>query len=144
MLEAIALDPEFAEAHQFLAYTYWTSVGIDEEAEDSQLLLNESAARALAIDPDLSFAQALFQTSNGQDYSFVRGVEAFTLAAREHPSNPATLDTLTFKFLVSGYLSDAISVAEQRVERDPLSTAAVLALANALTPVPAGRTKAAS
>ncbi len=61
----------------------------------------------------------------------MRGVEAFTLAAREHPSNPATLDTLTFLFLVSGYLSDAISVAEQRVERDPLSTAAVLALANA-------------
>jgi len=132
LLEAIALDPDFAEAHQFLAYTYWASAGIDEAVEDAQLLQNESAARALAIDPDLSFAQAMFQSSNGQDSSFVRNVEAFTLAAREHPSDPATLDILSFIFLVSGYLPDAISVAEQRVERDPLSTAAVLALANAL------------
>ena len=61
LLQATVLDPSFAEANELLAYSYWQQGGSSVPVAEAQRLANEAAARALAINPDLTFAHALLQ-----------------------------------------------------------------------------------
>ena len=65
--KAVGLDPLFAEAYELLALAYWSSNGASLDATQSQRGTNDAAAKALAIDPSLFFAQALLVES---DYGF--------------------------------------------------------------------------
>ena len=53
LLQAIELDPEFAEAYELLAAAYWRGAGGNMKAAEGQKLMLEAAAKALAIDPNL-------------------------------------------------------------------------------------------
>ena len=138
LLKAVELDPKFAEAYELLAYTYWRQAGeIIKEAE-GQKLMGEAAAKALAIDPDLIFAQALYESGNVETWSFLGEIEAFERAAREQPGNPWILDAHSYNLMEAGYLQEALGVAERFVDLDPLSPAANVRLFEALYAI--GRT----
>jgi tetratricopeptide (TPR) repeat protein len=141
LLEAIELDPNFAEAYELLAYLYWSLAGTAVKSAEGQKLMGEAAAKALAIDPDLVFAQALYQSGNTETYSFLRELESLERAVREQPSNPAILSALTWDLLEAGYLREAAGVAQRYVELDPLSVTANYNLVDAL--YAAGRTSEA-
>ncbi len=141
LLQAIELDPKFAEAYELLAYCYWELCGSGFKAAEGQKLMGEAAAKALAIDPDLVFSQALYQSGNIETYSYLGEIEALERAAREEPGKTGVLFALAYDLLEAGYLREALGVAEQFVDLDPLSPLANFNLANALYAV--GRTSEA-
>ena len=124
LLEAIELDPKFAEAYELLAFSYWWQAGTVVKAAKGQKLMGEAAAKALAIDPDLILAQAMYQSGNIETWSLLGEIEAFERAVREQPGKSAPLRALTSKLMKAGYLQEALTVAERRVELEPLSPAA--------------------
>ena len=77
LLRAIELDPQFAEAHELLAYHHWKHL--------EQQQAYDVAAEALAIDPDLVLAQAVYQQA--KIGTRLAGVEAFERAVRKKPNN---------------------------------------------------------
>jgi len=141
VLKAIELDPNFAEAYELLAHSYWNLAGTGVEVAKGRELTRDAAAKALAIDPDLVFALALYQSANVENYSYLRSVEAFERAVREQPSNPGPLDTLIFDLEEAGYFREALVVAERFVSLDPLSPVANIRLFETLYAV--GRTSEA-
>jgi len=141
VLSAIELDPKFAEAYELLAFCYWTLCGSGSEPAEGQKLMGEAAAKALALDPDLVFAQALYQSGNIETYSYLGEIEAFERAVRQQPGNTALLVTLSWDLLAAGYLQESLGVAERFVQLDPLSPIANAILADALYAV--GRTEEA-
>ena len=94
--------------------------------------MGEAAANALAIDPDLVFAQALYEAGNIESYSYLKELEAFERAAREEPGNAGLLDLLSYDLLQAGYLQEGLDVANRNVELDPLSPVAHSRRADAL------------
>lgn len=120
-LQAIEADPDFAEAYELLASIYWAHAGGIRSVPEAQALMGEAAAQALAIDPSLVLAQALYQSGNLDTYSIRTEIEALELAVRREPDNPWTLATLVFNLFKAGYVDEATTVAERLVELDPLS-----------------------
>jgi len=75
--QVIELDPDFAEAHELLAASYWSAGGGTIDNTEAFTLMGEAAAKALAINPDLPFAQALYDISPGANPSYPNEIEAF-------------------------------------------------------------------
>ena len=141
LLDAIKLDTKFAEAYELLAFSYLWQAGTIVKAAEGQKLMGEAAAKALAIDPDLVLAQAMYQSGHIESWSLFGEIEAFQRAVREQPGKSAPLRALTFKLMKAGYLQEALTVAERRVELEPLSPAANNRLSEVLFAV--GRTSEA-
>jgi TolB-like protein/Flp pilus assembly protein TadD len=120
---AIELDPNFAEAYELLARIYWSDL------EQQQAL--DAAARALAIDPDLVLAQAVYQAANIG--SHLAGIEAFEQALRKQPHDPLLMQSLVWNYEQAGYFREALNVAHRMVEVDPLSAHANSNFAGSLT-----------
>lgn len=123
-LNAIEIDPNFAEAHELLALNYWWMAGTVIRAAEGQELMGRAAARALAINPDLVLAKALYQSGNIETWSLLGEIEAFERVVREQPGNSAPVRALANNLLKAGYLQEALAVAERHVELEPLSPAA--------------------
>jgi tetratricopeptide (TPR) repeat protein len=130
LLEAVELDPVFAEAHELLAYTYWYQTGDTMDAGEAQAGTLKAAKSALAIDPSLLFAQALLITS--EENNLPKELGAFDRAARDKPNQWATTEVLTWTLLSSGYFREALGVLERFIDFDPLSPAAHTRLSDAL------------
>jgi len=141
LLMAIAIDPKFAEAYELLAATYFHQAGDIINAAEGQELVGETAAKALAIDPDLVFARALYELGNVENWSFAREIVALERAAREQPKNPEILYALSWDLFVAGYLREASAIARRHADLDPLSQSANIRLAQTLYAV--GRTSEA-
>ena len=126
--EAVALDPNFAEAHELLAYSYWWLSGFTVEGAKGQLLMLNSANRALDIDPTLTFARTLQQSGSVETFTWTDEIDRLAQVLREQPNNGQAFDALTFDLLETGYVSEGLEVTEQWVEIDPLSAAAHIRL----------------
>ena len=124
LFEAIKLDPKFAEAYELLASIYWHMSGTTYKAPEAQRLSGEAAAKALAIDPDLVLANALYSMGNLESYSLLGEIEALELAAQVEPDNLMILDTLFFNLLKTGYFQESLTIARRLIELDPLSPSA--------------------
>jgi tetratricopeptide (TPR) repeat protein len=94
--------------------------------------MGEAAAKALAINPNLVFAQALHAAGSVESYSYLKELEAFEHASREEPGNADLLDLLSYDLLQAGYVQEGLNVADQYVELDPLSSGAHSRRADAL------------
>jgi TolB-like protein len=122
--EAIALDPSFAEAYELLAACYWSMGGTTYSAQDAQKLTADTASQALAINPEMVLARALYLSADPENYTPLRKLEAFETAARLRPENQRILDIYWYSLFQSGYLRDALQIAQRRVLVDPLSISA--------------------
>lgn len=122
--QAISTDPTFAEAFESLAYGYWAMSGTLYESAVAQRLSGEAAARALAIDADLVLARALRRAGDVDNYSMLERLEAFDVAARQRPDDLRILDIYWYYLFMTGYLSEALDVAERRLDVDPISISA--------------------
>jgi TolB-like protein len=121
---AIALDPQFAEAFELLAVCFWNLAGAAVKSGEGQQLTFEAAGRALALDPDLAMARALYKSADIQNYSWLGEIVAVERVIREQPGNVDALDILAYDLLEAGYLEEAERIAARFVELDPLSIAA--------------------
>jgi len=125
LLPAIELDPNFAEAFELLAYSYWQQGGTSIPVAMSQELCYKTAARALAIDSDLTFARAMYQLASAKSHSDVAALDLLEQAWREQPSNSAVVRMLIYELTYRGYLREAHRIVVQFVEIDPLSPVAI-------------------
>ena len=120
LLQATGLDPNFAEAHEMLAFVYWNLPG-DISVEEAQRRMGEAAARAIALDPDLVLAQTYYEIAAIGPGMRLRTIEAFERAAHERPDDPWLLEGVTFLLTEFGYPDEALGYANRLVELDPLS-----------------------
>jgi TolB-like protein len=118
---AIALDPDFAEAWELLAMTYWSMAGTSVKSNEGQRLTFEAARRALDLDPELVMARALYRSADLDAYSWLGEIEAFEQVLREQPGNTDALDALVFDLIEAGYVQEALPYAERLFALDPLS-----------------------
>ena len=124
LLQATEIDPNFAEVFELLAFGYWQQGGMSIPVAKSQELCFETAAKALAIDPDLTFARAMYQLASSENVSAVAALDLLEQAWREQPSNSAPFRVLIYELTYRGYLREAHRIAVQFVEIDPLSPVA--------------------
>ena len=124
LLKAVELDPKFAEAYELLAYAYWYQAGWLVTSAEGQKLTSEAATKALAIDPDLVLAQAMYQVANIETYSYLSAIDAIERAVREQPGSPVLLETLVWYLVEAGYFREALRFAERFVDLEPLLPAA--------------------
>ena len=99
---------------------------------EAQKLMFDAAAKALAIDPGLLFARALWESSKTEDYSLHKEIQAFERVVGEDPSHAEATDALVYDLLYAGYFEEALAIAERFVELDPLSARAHTYLGQAL------------
>jgi len=130
--QAATLDPNFAEAHELLAFSYWTRSGTDLPIEEGLALIRESAATALAIDPDLPFARALYVLPDGGSVARLEALAELERAWRDNPFNSAPLRVLIYELQVAGYHQEAHRYARQWVNREPITPMAQYSLGETL------------
>ena len=130
--QAVELDPGFAEAFEYLAYIQWYQGGWLISSLEGQRRTYEAAAQALAIDPNLVLARAMYEVANIETYTYRSATEALELAVREQPGNPALLDSLIWYMMQAGYFRDSLRLAERYVELEPLMPQAHHGLGDAL------------
>jgi len=132
LVQAVELDPDFAEAWEMLAYAYWEQWGTTLDASSAQPLTFNAATRALAIDPDLVLAQVFLETADPEDSWFPREIEGLERVLREEPNNAVAAEILTWDLMAAGYFRESLRLAQHTVERDPLAANAQLNLYLAL------------
>jgi TolB-like protein len=132
LLQAVELDPDFAEAYELLAYTYWEQWGTFAAASRVQPLAFEAATRALAINPDLMLARMLQATSDGRNHRVVGEVESLKQILETDPNHAVALEMLVWILQYTGYFQESLELAERAVALDPLSANAQGNLATSL------------
>ncbi len=135
LLETIELDPMFAEAHQLLAYCYWWGSGILTEAASGQKRMYDAAVSAIDLDPSLLFAQVFRAAGDLEEDAWLREIEALERVTREEPSHAGAREALISDLVDAGYYREALGLAEQFVELDPLSAPAHFRLFQGLVAV---------
>ncbi len=131
--QAVELDPDFAEAYEMLAYVQWYQAGWLVDVVDGQRRTYEIAAKALAIDPNLVLARAMYEVANIETFTIRSATEALEHALREQPANPLLLDSLFWYMMEAGYFREALRIAERYVEVEPLMPQVHHAMADALS-----------
>lgn len=124
------LDPKFAKAHELLSSLY-------ARLPDSEKS-GEAAAKALAMDPELVYANALLANANATA-TLLNKLEAFEHAMGEEPNIPHILGWVSWYKREAGYLEDAVGVAQRWVALEPLSLEANADLGYALAAAGNGR-----
>jgi tetratricopeptide (TPR) repeat protein len=134
LLEAVELDPEFAEASELLSYTYWYQAGETITAAEGQARMHVAATRAIAIDPSLLLARALLIQSVGETFSLLE-FETLDQAVNAGSNQQVAAEILTWNLMITGYFQEALGILERVVESNPLSPSIQSRLADALQAV---------
>ena len=121
LLQSIELDPGFAEAHEMLAYAYWEQWGNTRDAASATQNAEKAATRALAINPDLIFAQYLLESARSGANDLLAEIENLEAVFREEPNHGPASEILIYYVSFGGYFREALRIAERQVELDPLS-----------------------
>jgi TolB-like protein len=132
LLQAVELDPEFAEAWELLAYAYWERWGNTLDSATARPLTFNAATKALAIDPDLGLAQVFLRTAADEDSWLPGEIAELERIRLKEPNNVVANDLLAWDLLFAGYIQESLNLAMRAVERDPLSPNAQMNLFNAL------------
>jgi DNA-binding winged helix-turn-helix (wHTH) protein/tetratricopeptide (TPR) repeat protein len=122
--EALALDPEFAEAWAGLASVYWiATVEGEMQSERGFARLRDAAERALALDPGL--AEAHVRLGNYRRISGdLRAAEDHLAVALElEPDNAIVLASVASLAAAAGRLTEAVEMQRRAVAAEPLSHA---------------------
>jgi TolB-like protein len=120
LLRAVELDPNFAEAYEQLAFTYWEQTGVAITGNEGQVLQRKAAAEAIRLDPELAFARFLWSDVIAST-PLSEILDDLTALARTGQRKPFVLGTLTWYLIYTGYFRDALVFAQRYLEHDPYS-----------------------
>ena len=117
--KAIELDPNLAQAHAWLAWTYHMGHYFVWETHDSTDLAAESINKALALDDDDSFIRTVHAYTLRRDGRPEEAEMQFEKAVELNP-NDAIATAWLAEFLVSrGRSGEALQWVEKAIRRDP-------------------------
>ena len=124
--QAVALDPEFADAWGYLSAAYATAPGrtLDDDLVQFTELSERAADRALALDPELALAY-LVKASNltaEPPYDLSADLRMYQLAIERDEANPLAHNWQGIQLLLAGYINEGIAAQQQCLEIDPLYT----------------------
>jgi tetratricopeptide (TPR) repeat protein len=123
LVAAVTLDPTFAEAYEQLAYSYWWLAGWHYTGAQGQRLMGDTAAKALAIDPTLTFARVLFESGIPETWSWTGEISGLERVLQEQPGHLPALEALSYNLIEAGYFAESLQYSRRAVEIDPLSHA---------------------
>lgn len=129
---AIQLDPQFAEAHELIAFSYWHMSSNMIDGAVAQPKAYEAASTAIDINPDLIFAQLIYRSRNVGSSAKNPYTDANEWAYRQQPNDPRVLKSMGYMLAYSGYKKEALRVFRRYAEVEPLSLDANLDLFAAL------------
>jgi TolB-like protein len=122
--QAVALDPEFADAWAYLAAAYSTAPSWTLEDDLVQLirLSARAADRALALDPDQALAYLVKASNSTIDPPYDPAAEfhMYQLAIEKDEANPLAHNWHGIALLLAGYIDEGIAAQQRCLEIDPL------------------------
>jgi tetratricopeptide (TPR) repeat protein len=130
--QAIELAPDFAEAHEQLAISWWSVAGGIFGMDEAMAEAHREAAIALELNPNLGHARTLFFVSDMANYDRLLELQSFEQLVREQPQNSKARTGLIYTLLITGYFREALAAAQALVARDPLYGIAHVRLGEAL------------
>lgn len=116
---AIALDPEFAEAHAWLAMSHhfgWMYLG---ESEDHSRLARTAAEKAVALDPNNPDAHLMLGYIRAYEDDLGVGVAEFEKGLRINPNHAAGWSMLADLRTLEGRPLDGIDCARKAIRLNP-------------------------
>jgi TolB-like protein len=137
---ATQLDPSFARAYELQASYYWYQGGWMIDNPQAQSMTYAAAMKALELDATLTTARSYAQTAK-PDWNWIDEIAALEEVARTEPNNINALNALSYDLMIGGYFNEAIRIAEQLIEYEPLSPVGYWRMGEAL--MAAGRREAA-
>ena len=120
--KAIALDPDFARAHEALA-SAWAVLPIWSDISNVQSTLNSkpAALRALELDPLLSEARAVLAETIFDEHRWADGLAEYQKAISNDPRDPTLHQWLGEALTFMGFLSQGLEEMHIAYELDPAS-----------------------
>jgi len=120
--KAIALDPDFARAHEALASAWgvlpnWSDINNAESALNAK----PHAIRALELDPTLSEARAILAEMIFDEHRWDDGIAEYRKAINNDPRDPTLHQWLGEAFAYMGFLSRGLEEMRIAYELDPAS-----------------------
>jgi TolB-like protein len=121
LLQAVRYDPAFAEAWEMLAYAYWEQWGSSIDSSTATQRVINAASKALAINPDLVFAQYLLKSASTNGNALFQEVQGLEQLLLEEPSHGPGRVLLIYYLMYGGYFNESLVMTERLIESDPLS-----------------------
>jgi TolB-like protein/DNA-binding winged helix-turn-helix (wHTH) protein len=117
--QAIELAPDFAEAHEQLAISWWSVAGGILEMPGGMAEAHREAAIALELNPNLGHARTVFFVSDMSNYDRLLELQSFEQLVREQPQNSKARTGLIYTLLITGYFREALAAGQELVANDP-------------------------
>jgi TolB-like protein/Tfp pilus assembly protein PilF len=117
---AIALDPDYAEAHAFLAWTHWMGwVNWFETVDPHRRLSLEIAQRAVALDPNDPFAHSVLAYVLEYEHNYEGSAAQIEMALQVDPNNADVYAMQTDLLVMDGQPMAAIESIARAMRLNP-------------------------
>ena len=120
--EAVVLDPDFVSAWVELGWVHWADVyyGWSASSEQSAKLANESAARALELEPEYPNTYSLLGFMAVTTKDFERGIELCEKGASLAPNNAESVAELASVLILAGQVEAAEQCIRRAIRLSPI------------------------
>ena len=117
---AIELEPDYAEAHAYLAWTHWNGwVNWFEPMEPHRRLSVEIARRAVALDPNEPFARLVLGFVLGYENEYAESASQLEMALRLDPNHADTYALRSDLLVMEGRPLEAIAGVAHAMRLNP-------------------------
>jgi tetratricopeptide (TPR) repeat protein len=121
--QAIEIEPDYAEAHAWLAIAQWVpSIWGYSRPEESFPKARSAANKAIALEETLAVAHvAVGHIALAYDWDWQKAKESFERARELNPNDPYAYHGLAWYLRMAGRFDEAIETMQTAVKLDPLS-----------------------
>jgi TolB-like protein len=118
--QAIALDPEYAEAHAYLAWAHWMGwVNWFEPEDPHRRLALELARRAVALDPNDAWAHTVLGFVLPYEHEYEESAAHFETALRLDPNHADTYSLRSDMLVMEGRALEAVESTARALRLNP-------------------------